>query len=248
MISYVPENPRGMVYVFHGTNGSADFAERTESVAVLNLLIARGYGFVSTSSTERTGNKRWDVFNTSLQSESRPRPAGAPAGEPGGHHAAGGQHTHRGHRHVERGPLRDPVGPVLEDRRVSDEGHLGEPWERRAVRGGPGQAHRAHRLLHVDPRLHRAATTGDRRLQHRPRLGHPQRALHLAGAQAEQGAVPPHTGDRLRRGPGDLQRPGGHRGMERAGRPGGAEHSGGRRPGRPPRASRPPWRRRGTRS
>lgn len=68
VISYVPENPRGIVYVFHGTNGSADVAERTESVAVLNLLIARGYGFVSTSSTERTGNKRWNVFNTSLQS------------------------------------------------------------------------------------------------------------------------------------------------------------------------------------
>jgi hypothetical protein len=68
VISYVPEHPRGMVYVFHGSNGSAGFAERVETVDVLNMLIARGYGFVSTSSTERTGDKRWDVFNTSLQS------------------------------------------------------------------------------------------------------------------------------------------------------------------------------------
>ena len=61
MISYVPEHPRGMVYLFHGTNGSANFAERVETTDVLNRLVARGYGFVSTSSTERTGDKRWNV-------------------------------------------------------------------------------------------------------------------------------------------------------------------------------------------
>jgi hypothetical protein len=66
VISYVPENPRGLVFFFHGTNGSAAFAERVESVDVLNRLIGQGYGFVSTSSTERTGDRRWDVFNSSL--------------------------------------------------------------------------------------------------------------------------------------------------------------------------------------
>jgi hypothetical protein len=66
VISYVPENPRGVVYVFHGTGGSAAFAERVETVDVLNQLIARGYGFVSTSSTERTGDRRWNVFDPSL--------------------------------------------------------------------------------------------------------------------------------------------------------------------------------------
>jgi hypothetical protein len=66
VISYVPEHPRGIVYLFHGSNGSANFAERVETVDVLNRLVARGYGFVSTSSTERTGNKRWLVTNTSL--------------------------------------------------------------------------------------------------------------------------------------------------------------------------------------
>jgi hypothetical protein len=66
VISYVPEHPRGMVYVFHGTGGSANFAERVETTDVLNRLIARGYGFVSTSSTERTGDQRWDAADPSL--------------------------------------------------------------------------------------------------------------------------------------------------------------------------------------
>lgn len=66
VISYVPENPRGVAYVFHGTNGSAALVEKVESVDVLNRLIARGYGFVATSSTERTGNKRWNVFDATL--------------------------------------------------------------------------------------------------------------------------------------------------------------------------------------
>lgn len=66
VISYVPENPVGIVYVFHGSYGSADFAEKVETVDVLNALIGRGYGFVATESTLRTGNKRWNVANPSL--------------------------------------------------------------------------------------------------------------------------------------------------------------------------------------
>ena len=66
VVSYVPEHPRGMVYLFHGSNGSANFAERVETTDVLNRLIARGYGFVSTSSTERTGDKRWNAADPSL--------------------------------------------------------------------------------------------------------------------------------------------------------------------------------------
>jgi hypothetical protein len=66
VISYVPDHPKGMVYLFHGTNGSARFADRIETTDVINRLVARGYGFVSTSSTERTGNKRWNVFDPSL--------------------------------------------------------------------------------------------------------------------------------------------------------------------------------------
>ena len=66
VISNVPDHPRGLVFMFHGSGGSANFAEKLESVDVLNRLIARGYGFVSTSSTERTGDRRWDAGNPSL--------------------------------------------------------------------------------------------------------------------------------------------------------------------------------------
>jgi hypothetical protein len=37
---------------------------------VLNTFIARGYGFVSTSSTERTGDRRWEQGNPSLTTNS----------------------------------------------------------------------------------------------------------------------------------------------------------------------------------
>ena len=66
VISYVPQHPRGMAYFFHGSNGSANFVHRIETTDVVNRLVARGYGFVSTSSTERTGDKRWNVFDPSL--------------------------------------------------------------------------------------------------------------------------------------------------------------------------------------
>jgi hypothetical protein len=67
VISYVPEHPRGMVYVFHGSGGDAGFAEGTEMVDVLNLFIAAGYGFVSTESTDRAApDKRWEVGSRSI--------------------------------------------------------------------------------------------------------------------------------------------------------------------------------------
>jgi hypothetical protein len=66
VISYIPEHPRGLVYLFHGTGGSANFAQKVETTDVLNRLILRGYGFVATSSTERTGNRRWNASDPSL--------------------------------------------------------------------------------------------------------------------------------------------------------------------------------------
>jgi hypothetical protein len=66
VVSYVPEHPRGIVYLFHGSGGSARFAEKVETTDVLNRLILRGYGFVSTSSTERTGDRRWNAADPSL--------------------------------------------------------------------------------------------------------------------------------------------------------------------------------------
>ena len=66
VISYVPEHPEAIIYLFHGSGGSADFATKVDTVDVLNRFVAEGYGFVSTSSTERTGDKRWNAANPSL--------------------------------------------------------------------------------------------------------------------------------------------------------------------------------------
>ena len=68
VFSYIPANPVGIVYFFHGTGGSASFATKTETVDVINELVGRGYGFVATESTQRTGNKRWNVSDGSLVS------------------------------------------------------------------------------------------------------------------------------------------------------------------------------------
>jgi hypothetical protein len=66
VVSYIPAHPKGLVYLFHGTGGSADFATKVDTVDVLNRFVAEGYGYVSTSSTERTGNKRWLQSDPSL--------------------------------------------------------------------------------------------------------------------------------------------------------------------------------------
>lgn len=65
VISYVPPDPTGIVFLFHGTNGSVNIATKLEMVDMLNHLVARGYGFVSTSSTNRTA-KQWDNVSLSL--------------------------------------------------------------------------------------------------------------------------------------------------------------------------------------
>lgn len=65
VVSSIPAHPRGIVYLFHGTGGGADFANRLETVDMLNHLEADGYGFVSTESTNRT-TKQWDNSSLSL--------------------------------------------------------------------------------------------------------------------------------------------------------------------------------------
>ena len=65
VVSAVPDDPVGLVYLFHGSHGSADVATRAESVEMLDELVDRGYGYVATDSTERTGDRRWDVTDAS---------------------------------------------------------------------------------------------------------------------------------------------------------------------------------------
>jgi hypothetical protein len=57
----IPEDVRGLVILFHGTNGSAAVADELEAVAMLNELLLAGIGFVATSSTDRDDQIRWDV-------------------------------------------------------------------------------------------------------------------------------------------------------------------------------------------
>ncbi|MCB1845133.1 MAG: hypothetical protein KDI09_19360 [Halioglobus sp.] len=66
--SHVPDSPRGLVYFFHGSLGSADFVTKVETVDLINDLIAAGYAFVATESTDRSENKRWALADPSLVS------------------------------------------------------------------------------------------------------------------------------------------------------------------------------------
>jgi hypothetical protein len=63
---HVPNDPVGMIFVFHGSGGSAEFADKIETVDALNRFVAAGYGFVATSSTERTITRRWNITDPSL--------------------------------------------------------------------------------------------------------------------------------------------------------------------------------------
>jgi len=66
IVSFVPEDPVGLVYFFHGSGGSAAFVSRIETTEMINELTSRGYGFVATESTLRTGTRRWAVSDPSL--------------------------------------------------------------------------------------------------------------------------------------------------------------------------------------
>lgn len=58
--SYIPSEPKGVVFVFHGSSGGVGFAKKIETVAVLNELILADIGFILTDSTNR-GSGQWDT-------------------------------------------------------------------------------------------------------------------------------------------------------------------------------------------
>ena len=45
--SHVPANPVGIVYLFHGSFGSAEFARKVETTDVINELVLRNYGVIA---------------------------------------------------------------------------------------------------------------------------------------------------------------------------------------------------------
>lgn len=57
----MPKQPRGLVYLFHGTGGSETFAQRTHAQRVIAQLTAAGYGYLSAPSLDRTQARRWDL-------------------------------------------------------------------------------------------------------------------------------------------------------------------------------------------
>jgi dienelactone hydrolase len=65
VVSSIPTHPRGVVYLFHGTAGGVGFADRLETVDMLNHLTTAGYGVVVTESTDRA-SKQWDSGSLSL--------------------------------------------------------------------------------------------------------------------------------------------------------------------------------------
>ena len=69
VLESIPAHPKGVVYMFHGSGGGVGFVARLETVDVLNTLVARGYGFVATDSTNRT-SKQWNVTDASLRTNS----------------------------------------------------------------------------------------------------------------------------------------------------------------------------------
>lgn len=54
---YMPANPRGVLFFFHGTNGNVSIVNHLEPVAFLNLMILEGIGFISTDSGDQPAGK-----------------------------------------------------------------------------------------------------------------------------------------------------------------------------------------------
>lgn len=58
VMRFIPKNPRGVVYLFHGTGGSENYASRRETRCAIAPLLAKGYGFVA-SQSGRAPPVRW---------------------------------------------------------------------------------------------------------------------------------------------------------------------------------------------
>ena len=64
LVWWLPEQPRAVVWVFHGSNMTAGVANLTETVAILNELAKVGIGFIAASSTEAPPGNQWDTTVT----------------------------------------------------------------------------------------------------------------------------------------------------------------------------------------
>lgn len=63
VVGVLPAEPRGLVFVFHGSGGSESFVDQTETTDVLNRMEAAGYGWVATASVDRDGGRAWSLVS-----------------------------------------------------------------------------------------------------------------------------------------------------------------------------------------
>lgn len=61
LVWWMPEQPRAVVWVFHGANMTAGVANLTETVAILNELALVGIGFIAPSSVDTPPGNQWDT-------------------------------------------------------------------------------------------------------------------------------------------------------------------------------------------
>lgn len=65
----IPSNPKGVIWLFHGGGGEADWFDGVEGNEWVSKALARGFGFISTESVNRA-SEEWD--NGSLQTSTNP--------------------------------------------------------------------------------------------------------------------------------------------------------------------------------
>jgi hypothetical protein len=63
---YVPDNPKGALWVFHGTNGGFGSVTQTEWLEIYNRLVPHGFAILLNESLDRTA-EQWDTDDPTLE-------------------------------------------------------------------------------------------------------------------------------------------------------------------------------------
>jgi poly(3-hydroxybutyrate) depolymerase len=68
VLSAIPKNPKGLVFLFHGSGGTVRFAQRNETTAAFKPLAGLGYGWAASQSAQREAPTRWLNADADLSS------------------------------------------------------------------------------------------------------------------------------------------------------------------------------------
>lgn len=60
-LRYIPAEPRGLIFLFHGSGGSENFATNDATQQTLAPFMKAGYGFAASASLQREEPQRWDL-------------------------------------------------------------------------------------------------------------------------------------------------------------------------------------------